>query len=109
MNRKIVGWAVAGFIVAALWTAAAKATGGWPNWSAIWLLVEITCPIALLRHHPMSVYSVLFINAATYAALGFNVELFRRMTVSPVPGPRVDAAVSGRPRAKLSGNGPDSA
>ncbi|HEX4154699.1 MAG TPA: hypothetical protein VHY48_03715 [Acidobacteriaceae bacterium] len=41
-------------------------------------LVYLTCPIALLRHHAVSFYQVLFANAATYAFVGAVVETVRR-------------------------------
>jgi hypothetical protein len=41
-------------------------------------LVYLTCPIALVRHHAVSFYQVLFANAATYALVGAVVETTRR-------------------------------
>lgn len=87
MKRKIAFWALAGFIVAAIWAVAAKAAGGWPQSSTIWLLVDVTCPIALLRQHPLSLDLVLVINAATYAVLGLSIQLIRRATASLTLGP----------------------
>jgi hypothetical protein len=40
-------------------------------------LVRLTCPIAILSSYPMSVYFVLFMNAATYALAGVIVESLR--------------------------------
>jgi hypothetical protein len=40
-------------------------------------LVYLTCPIALLRHYAVNFYSVLLINAATYALAGWVVETMR--------------------------------
>jgi hypothetical protein len=41
-------------------------------------LIYLTCPIALLRHYVLNFYSVLLINAATYALVGWVVEMIRR-------------------------------
>lgn len=41
-------------------------------------LVYLICPIALVRHHAVSFYQVLFANAATYAFVGAVVESTRR-------------------------------
>jgi hypothetical protein len=44
----------------------------------LWTLVDVTCPIALARHHALSFYFVLLMNAATYALVGTIVEAMRR-------------------------------
>jgi hypothetical protein len=47
----------------------------------LWILVYLTCPIAYLgRHypHPISLYSVLAVNIATYALIGTAVEILRQ-------------------------------
>jgi hypothetical protein len=44
----------------------------------LWTLIDLTCPIALARHHALSFYFVLLTNAATYALIGTAVEGMRR-------------------------------
>lgn len=44
-------------------------------------LVYLICPIALLGHYALNFYSVLLINAATYALVGWIVETIRRHRV----------------------------
>ena|ERR1700682_6611263 len=44
----------------------------------VWSLVYLTCPIALAHHYAVNFYSVLLINAATYALVGSVVETTRR-------------------------------
>jgi len=39
--------------------------------------MEITCPTAIVRNHPLSIYVVLLANAATYALVGLGVESVR--------------------------------
>ena len=51
---------------------------GNPNRALASILTRITCPIALLSSYPLSLYSVLFANAATYALVGTIVETLRR-------------------------------
>ena len=41
-------------------------------------LACLTQPIALLSFYPLSLYLVLFANAATYALAGLTVEILRR-------------------------------
>ena len=54
MKRKIVIWAIAGFLVASLWALYAAATFPSPLISAqphVWTLIYITCPIAFASFH----------------------------------------------------------
>jgi len=42
-------------------------------------LVRLTCPIAIVgAHYPVSIYSALLANVATYALVGLVVEILRR-------------------------------
>jgi len=42
-------------------------------------LVRVTCPIAIVgAHYPVSIYSALAANVATYALVGLVVEILRR-------------------------------
>jgi hypothetical protein len=80
MKYRIGMWACGGFLVAGCWALYAFATTPPAMTSAdpIVILVELTCPIALLRSHPLSLYFVLLANAATYALVGLIVETLRR-------------------------------
>jgi len=44
----------------------------------MWILVDLTCPISLARHHGLSIYFVLLMNAGTYALIGTIMETMRR-------------------------------
>lgn len=86
MKRRIVLWALAGFIVASAWAAYAFAFPAFERWTPfgrfMWTLAEITCPVAVLgKHVPLKVYTVFAINAATYALLGLGVELLRTIAI----------------------------
>jgi len=77
MKLRIAVWAGAGFLVAAFWAVYllfSHATVAGP----LWILIDITCPIAFLRFYPISLYVVLLANAATYALIGLVVESLRR-------------------------------
>jgi len=80
MRYRIAMWASAGFLVAAGWALYAIAT--FPSTSErmreVWTLVSVTCPIAMAgMHYPISLYSTLVANAATYALVGLIVEKLR--------------------------------
>jgi hypothetical protein len=80
MKYRIAIWAAAGFLVA----------GGWavyffvknkdlPIEPLVSTLVRLTCPIAIVgSHYPVSIYSALAANLATYALVGSVVETVRR-------------------------------
>lgn len=77
---RIAIWAVAGAISVLAWSLCFMATPA-NHLGKLWILVYLTCPITFLgRHypHPISVYSVLAINIATYALLGTVIEILRR-------------------------------
>jgi hypothetical protein len=75
MKLRIAIWAGVGALVVALWNLAVV-----PGLSMIALaLAYLSCPIvALARHHAISFYVALFINAVTYALIGAAVETMRR-------------------------------
>jgi hypothetical protein len=80
MKTRIAIWAVTGALVVAFWsiyfmTFHQNLLGEGGGGRAI---VCLTCPIALEAHHPMSLYFVLVVNAATYGLAGFVVETIRR-------------------------------
>ncbi|MFC5864215.1 hypothetical protein ACFPT7_18060 [Acidicapsa dinghuensis] len=77
MKLRIAVWAVVGAFVVTLWSAYFMAV--YPSLHGLTLtLLCLTCPIALIRHYPMSVYVVLLTNAATYAAAGALIETIWR-------------------------------
>lgn len=80
MKYRIAMWATAGFLVAGGWAVyflvASKERPIEPIVSA---LVRLTCPVAIFgSHYPVSLYSVLVANVATYALVGLVVETVRR-------------------------------
>jgi hypothetical protein len=77
MKSRIAIWAGAGALVVVFWTLYIPATFPTPL-GVVWTLVYLTCPIALARHHALSFYLVLLVNAATYALVGMVVETIRR-------------------------------
>ena len=79
MKFRIAMWAVAGFLVAGCWALFVLATFPHTNESMrnVWVLAGVTCPITLVRTVPVSLYTVLAANAATYALVGLIVETLR--------------------------------
>ena len=77
MKSRIAIWAVTGALVVVFWTLYMFAIFPAPLGIAR-TLMELTCPIALVHHSAMGVYSVLLINALTYALVGMVVETIRR-------------------------------
>jgi len=84
MTRRILLWAGAGFLVAGCWALYASATFPSPITPAqpiVWTLVNLTCPIVFAGFHfhfGVSLYWVLFSNAAAYALVGLIVETLRQ-------------------------------
>jgi hypothetical protein len=80
MKYRIAIWASVGFLVAGCWALYAFATTPPAMTFAdpVMILVQLTCPIALLRSYPLSLYLVLLANAATYALVGLIVETLRQ-------------------------------
>jgi hypothetical protein len=82
MKYRIAIWAAAGFLVASGWAVyflvASKDRLVEP---IVPTLARLTCPIAIVgSHHPVSVYSALAANVATYALVGLAVEIVRRQS-----------------------------
>ncbi len=80
MKYRIAIWAAAGFLIAGGWAVyfflANKDLSIEPLVST---LVRLTCPIAIVgAHYPVSIYSALLANVATYALVGLVVETLRR-------------------------------
>jgi hypothetical protein len=79
MKDRIAVWASMGFLVAGCWALYfAWRSKDNPVEPIVYTLACLTQPIALLRSYPLSVYLVLFANAATYALVGLMVETVRR-------------------------------
>jgi hypothetical protein len=80
MKYRIAIWAGVGLLVAGGWALYALA-GAPPALSIgdpLLPLVRLTCPIAILgSSHPISLYSVLLANTATYALAGLIIETLR--------------------------------
>jgi hypothetical protein len=82
MKHRIAIWASAGFLVAAGWAVyllvASKHHLIEPIIST---LIRVTCPVAIVgAHYPVSLYSALVANVATYALIGLVVETLQRQS-----------------------------
>jgi hypothetical protein len=85
MVRRITIWATVGFLVACAWAIYAAIT---PAEFLVRNLHEplvragfVSCPVLFLADtHAIKLWWVLLINAATYGAAGFAIELLRRRT-----------------------------
>jgi hypothetical protein len=80
MKYRIARWAAAGFLVASGWAVyflvASKDHLIEPIVST---LIQLTCPVAIVgSYYPVSLYSALVANVATYALIGLIVETLRR-------------------------------
>ena len=80
MKYRIALWAAAGFLVASGWAVYfLVASKGHPMEPIVSTLLRLTCPVAIVgSHYPVSLYTTLAANAATYALLGLAVEIVRR-------------------------------
>jgi len=80
MKYRIGIWAAAGFLVASGWAVYFfLANKDLPKEPMVSALVRLTCPIAIVgAHYPVSIYSALAANVATYALVGLVVEILRR-------------------------------
>ena len=80
MKYRIAIWGAAGFLVASGWAAYFFLRDkDLPIEPIVSTLVRLTCPIAIVgAHYPVSIYSALAANVATYALVGLVVELLRR-------------------------------
>ena len=78
MKLRVAKWACAGFLIAGFWALYyAVSSPASPIEPIASILTRITCPIALLNSYSLSIYSVVFINSATYALIGLVVETLR--------------------------------
>ena len=80
VKYRIAIWAIAGFLVAGGWAVyLLVASKDHPIDPIVSTLVRLTCPVAIVgSHYPVSLYSVLVANVATYALVGLVVETLRR-------------------------------
>jgi hypothetical protein len=80
MKYRIAIWAAAGFLVASGWTVYFFARNkDLPIEPIVSALIRLSCPIAIVgSHYPISLYSALAANVATYALVGLVVESLRR-------------------------------
>jgi len=85
VKYRIAIWAAAGFLVAGGWAVYFfLANKDLPIEPLVSTLVRLTCPIAIVgAHYPVSIYSALLANVATYALVGLVVETLRRRLNHP--------------------------
>ena len=80
MKYRIAVWAAAGFLIASAWAVYFFARNkDLPIEPIVSVLIRLSCPIAIVGfHYPVSLYSTLAANVATYALVGLMVETLRR-------------------------------
>ena len=80
MKYRIAIWAAAGFLVASGWAVYLLVRSkDHPIEPIVSTFVQLTCPVAIVgSHYPVSLYSALVANVATYALVGLVVESVRR-------------------------------
>lgn len=85
MKYRIAIWAGAGFLVASGWAVYfLVASKDHPIVPLVSSLLRLTCPVAIVgSHYPVSLYSALVANVATYALVGLAVETVRRQLNHP--------------------------
>jgi tellurite resistance protein TehA-like permease len=80
MKYRIAIWAATGFLIASAWAVYFFLRNkDLPIEPVVSALLRFTCPIAIVgAHYPVSIYSALAANVATYALVGLVVEVLRR-------------------------------
>ena len=80
MKYRIAIWSATGFFVAGAWAVYfLVASKDHPTQPMVSTLIQLTCPVAIIGfHYPVSFYSTLVANVATYALIGLVVETLRR-------------------------------
>jgi hypothetical protein len=80
MKYRIAIWAAAGFLVASGWAVyLLVASKDHVMKPIVSIFVRLTCPVAIVGlHYPVSLFSALVANVATYALVGVLVETLRR-------------------------------
>jgi hypothetical protein len=81
---RIAMWAAAGFIIASGWAVYfLLASKDHPIEPIVSTLVRLTCPVAIVgSRYPVSLFSALVSNVATYALVGLAVETLRQLNHS---------------------------
>ena len=77
MKSRIAIWAFVGGFVVGLWSMYLSTTHVQPR-GFLAVLLDLTCPIAMGRQHPLSIYVAILANALTYALVGLLIESMRR-------------------------------
>ncbi|MFP5208909.1 MAG: hypothetical protein ACLGRW_06440 [Acidobacteriota bacterium] len=87
MARRIAKWSIVGQLIVVWWLVYAFELVPVPRIpcdpAAVWNIVRATCPVAFLDsffHLDMPIYSVMVVNALTYAMFGLIFESMRRRT-----------------------------
>jgi hypothetical protein len=79
MKFRIAMWATAGFLVASGWALYFVVASKDRLIEPVSAIVRFTCPIAIVgTHYPVSLYSAIVANVATYALVGLVIEILRR-------------------------------
>ncbi len=80
MKYRIAIWAAVGSLVASGWAVYfLVASKDRPVEPIVSTLARLTCPVSIVgSHHPVSLYTGLAANVATYALVGLAVEIVRR-------------------------------
>jgi len=79
MKSRIAIWAAVGAFIVVFWRLYISISATFPNpFGIARTLIDLTCPAALVSHYALSFYSVLLVNAVTYALIGMVVETIRR-------------------------------
>lgn len=77
MTRRLVYWALAGFVVAWGWVMFGARPGFHANFGD-WTIVQVTAPASIFGHHtPMTWFQFIVLNAAIYLAVGLGIEAGR--------------------------------
>jgi hypothetical protein len=83
MKYRIAKWAAVGLLVAGGWAVYFSVKDkDLPIGALASTLLRVTCPVAIVgSHYPVSLYSALAANVATYAIFGLVVEVLRRQLI----------------------------
>jgi hypothetical protein len=83
MKSRIAIWAFVGGLVVGLWSIYFSSVHVQPR-GFLAVLLDITCPVAIARQHPVSIYIGLIGNALTYGLLGLIIESLRPSAKRPL-------------------------
>jgi hypothetical protein len=77
MTRRLVFWALTGFVVAWGWVMFGAGPGFGANFSR-WIVVQVTAPASLVgQRMSMTWFQFMVLNAAIYGVLGLGIEAGR--------------------------------